>query len=64
MPDGFKNRVQDGGRDNRSAPLQGLELGMAMGKERLITTSSKYSEPYMTRNLGAIAIDEEDNECT
>lgn len=51
-----------------NAPLQGLESGMAMGKEELITTSDQdpICEPYMTRKLVAVAvaIDEEDNECT
>jgi hypothetical protein len=38
-----------------------------MAKEKLITAFNQdpvECEPYMTRNLGAVAIDEEDNECT
>jgi len=68
MPDGFKDRVLRWREGIIGAvPLQGLELGMAMGKEMLITTSIQdpiRCEPYTTRNLGSVAIDEEYNECT
>jgi hypothetical protein len=57
------------GRDNRCCALTKFRTrnGYGKRKEKLITTSNQdpvQCGPYMTRNLGAVAIDEEDNECT